>query len=134
SVLPPDNRYKPFNRKPYNLPPNPPAMPPMNGFVTDFVNHFLALKGREPTYDEYRVIMQCFTPKDVPVISGLAHHYAVCDHYHASVPSQTFCNRAFVHSGHSNGFVVNPPYVNWLFTHAPTIFNRIRTRGGPDRT
>lgn len=26
----------------------------MNGFVTDFVNHFLALKGREPTYDEDR--------------------------------------------------------------------------------
>lgn len=132
TVNPPENRYKPFNHRPYNLAGPLPAQAPMNGFVLDFINHYLALKGREPSYDDYRVIMDCFTPQDVPVISGLAHHYAVCDHYHASVPSQTFCNRSFVHSSTSNGFVVNTPYVNWLFTHAPTIFNRIQEAGRPE--
>lgn len=57
---------------------------------------------------------------------ALAHNYAVCDHYHASVSSQTFCNRSFAHSATSNGLVVNAPYVNWLFHHSPTIFNRIK--------
>lgn len=134
TVIPNDNRLKPFNRKPYNLPSQTPASPPMNGFVTDFINNYVALKGREPSYDEYKNIMDCFTPAQVPVISALAHHYAVCDHYHASVPSQTFCNRAFVHSAMSNGFVVNTPYFNWLFTHAPTIFNRIQDAKRTDLT
>jgi phospholipase C len=50
------------------------------------------------------------------------------------VPSQTFCNRSFVHSGTSNGFVVNTPYVNWLFHHSPTIFNRIEDAKRPGLT
>lgn len=134
TVVPSDNRYKPFNRKPYNLPTPLPAAPPMSGFITDFINNFFALKGYDPSYDEYKVIMECFTPQDMPVISALAHYYAVCDHWHASVPTQTFPNRSFVHSATSNGFVVNAPYVNWLFTHAPTIFNRIQEAGRPDLT
>ena len=134
TVLPPDNRFKPFNRKPYNLPPASPAAAPMNGFVADYIGNFAALRNRPPTYDEYKVIMECFSPQDMPVISALAHHYAVCDHWHASVPSQTFPNRSFVHSATSNGFVVNAPYVNWLFTRAPTIFNRIQDAGRPGLT
>jgi phospholipase C len=133
-VAPPNNRFKPFNRKPYNLPPELPATAPMSGFLTDYVNNFFALKNRPPSYDEYKVIMECFTPQDMPVISALAHNYAVCDHWHASVPSQTFPNRSFVHSATSNGFVVNAPYVNWLFTHAPTIYDRIQEAGHPGLT
>lgn len=125
TVIPDVNRREPFNHEPYNLPPVLPDIAPMNGFVTDFVDTFPTWRGRDPEYDEYKVIMECFTPQDVPIISALANHYAVCDHYHASVPSQTFCNRSFVHSATSNGLVVNAPYVNWLYHHAPTIFNRI---------
>ena len=66
-----------------------------------------------------------FPSDKVPVISRLAQQFAVCDAYHSSVPSQTFCNRSFVHSATSNGLVINAPYVNWLFTKADTIFNRI---------
>lgn len=134
TVIPPENRAKPFDRKPYNLPTFTPDPAPMNGFVTDFINNFVALKNREPNYDEYRNIMDCFTPAQVPVISALAYNYAVCDHYFASVPSQTFCNRAFVHSATSNGFVVNAPYFNWLFMRAPTIFNRIQDAHRADLT
>lgn len=134
AVIPEANRRKPFNHKPYNLPSPLPDPAPMNGFVTDFINTFPMWRQREPEYDEYRVIMDCFTPQDVPVISALAHYYAVCDHYHASVPSQTFCNRAFVHSATSNGLVVNAPYENWLFHHAPTIFNRMEDARRSDLT
>lgn len=134
TVLPPENRYKPFNRRPYNLPANPPSPAPMNGFVTDFIDNFAGIKDRMPTYDEYKIIMDCFTPQDMPVISGLAQSYAVCDHWHASAPTQTFPNRSFVHSATSNGFVVNSPYVNWLFTHAPTIYNRIEDARRPGLT
>jgi phospholipase C len=134
TVIPPENRYKPYNRKPYNVPTPLPEVAPMSGFVTDYINTFALYKNRAPRYDEYQTIMHCFTPDMVPVISALARNYAVCDHYHASVPSQTFCNRAFVHSATSNGLVVNAPYVNWLFTHAPTIYNRIQDAGRPDLT
>ncbi len=132
SVIPPDNRQHPYNRKPYNLPASLPNSAPMNGFVTDYIDMFAHWRKREPQYDEYKIIMDGFTPDMVPVISTLANQYAVCDHYHASVPSQTFCNRAFVHSATSNGFVVNAPFVNWLFTHAPTIYNRIADARRPE--
>lgn len=111
-------------RAPFNLPP-PPVVPKMNGFVQDYIGNFTATQGKAPTRPEFEVIMECFPPEKVPVISRLAQQFAVCDAYHSSVPSQTFCNRSFVHSATSNGLVINAPYVNWLFTDADTIFNRV---------
>lgn len=102
-----------------------PATPPMSGFVADYANVLKAATGRVPTYDEMAVIMQGFTPRDVPVISQLAYHYAVLDHWHASVPSQTFGNRSFVHAATSHGFVDNMPIHKWLFHFSETIFNRL---------
>jgi phospholipase C len=135
TVNPPENRHKPFNHWPYNLPPGGAYDPaPMSGFVTDYINHFEALLNRAPAYDDYAVIMGGFTPDQAPVLSTLANRYAVCDHYHSSVPSQTFCNRSFVHCGGSHGLVVNAPFVNWLFHHADTIFNRIEDDPRPDLT
>lgn len=134
TVLPDANRHAPYDRKPYNLPSLLPDPAPMNGFVTDFINTFPLWRQREPEYDEYKIIMECFTPQDMPVISALAHNYAVCDHYHASVPSQTFCNRSFVHSATSNGAVVNSPYTHWLTHRSPTIFNRIEDAARSDLT
>jgi phospholipase C len=39
--------------------------------------------------------MNCFTPETLPVLSGLAYYYGVCDHWFCSIPSQTICNRSF---------------------------------------
>jgi phospholipase C len=135
-VNPPDNRYEPFNRKPYNLPNDGklPPRAPMNGFVTDYIDNFNALQHRMPTYEEYKVVMECFDEDDVPVISKLAQEYAVFDAWHCSVPSQTFCNRSFVHTATSNGAVTNTPYFNWLFYDSPTIFNRIEEKKDPNLT
>src|SRR5579875_1030820 len=48
-------------------------------------------------------IMGAFTPGALPVLSGLARGFAVCDHWYASVPTETFPNRAFACAATSQG-------------------------------
>jgi len=96
---------------PYNLPNPVPPVPKMNGFVNDYINTLQAMKESEyqdPTLEQYEVIMQCFEPQQVNVLSTLAREFAVFDHWHCSVPSQTWCNRAFWHAATSGGKVINP--------------------------
>ncbi|WP_338358671.1 alkaline phosphatase family protein [Yeosuana marina] len=114
------NEISPGNKKteackmvsPYNIPnPLPPKDDLMKGFVKDYINTLEALKDSKfnnPTFDQYQVIMQCFKPSQIPVLTTLAKEFAVFDHWFCSVPSQTWCNRAFWHAGTSGGNVVNP--------------------------
>ncbi|KAA3640635.1 MAG: hypothetical protein DWQ02_01745 [Bacteroidetes bacterium] len=110
-------------KPPYNIPnPKPTGDKLMKGFVNDYINTLDALgKVKEgkifnkhtvdytnPGYDLYNVIMQCFRPEQIPVLTTLAKDFAVFDHWFCSVPSQTWCNRAFWHAGTSGGEVVNP--------------------------
>jgi phospholipase C len=67
-----------------------------------------------------RQIMQTFGPNEANVINDLARNFAVCDHWFASVPSQTWPNRGFAHTGSSDGHVNNDNY-EWY--QIPTIFN-----------
>jgi len=128
-VIPNTNRHSPFNLKPYNLPSGKlPDPAPMNGFVHDYINNFIHICNRMPRYDEYKIIMNCFTEESIPVLSTLAKEYAVFDAWHASVPSQTWCNRSFMHAATSHGYVLNEPYYNWLLHDKPTIFNRIEDK------
>jgi phospholipase C len=48
-------------------------------------------------------IMGIFPPAALPVLSGLARGFAVCDHWFSSVPTETFPNRAFACAGTSQG-------------------------------
>jgi phospholipase C len=113
----------------YNLPDPVPPRPPMNGFVTDYIQAFRRDVGRDPSYEEYAVILQCFAPESLPVLSTLARSFAVCDHWHCAVPSQTFTNRSFFHAGTSGGSVLNVPYAAWVRENdAETIFNRIESK------
>ncbi len=48
-------------------------------------------------------IMGAFTPEALPVLSGLARGFAVCDHWFSSVPTETFPNRAFACAATSQG-------------------------------
>jgi phospholipase C len=70
-----------------------------------------------------RAIMKCYTPQQTPVLSELARSFAVCDHYHCSLPSQTLPNRDFVHAATSSGHVNNGPDAK---CDARTIFNQIQ--------
>ena len=134
-VIPEQNHYKPFDTPPYNLPKRRSYInAPMNGFVTDYINNFNAELGYMPKYEEYKVIMNCHAEKSLPVLSTLAKEYAVFDAWFASVPSQTFCNRSFVHTGTSMGYVSNAPYYQWLMHDVPTVFNRIEDKQDPKIT
>lgn len=117
----------------YGRPPGPaegPGVPPapMDGFVADYVD-VLAARGLAPTPERYRQVMDGFRPQTVPVISALARAYAVCDGWHASVPSQTLPNRAFSLAATSLGRVDNTPYAAWVDMDAPTICNRLQDAG-----
>lgn len=128
-VIPEQNHYKPFDRPPYNLPKRRSYTDaPMNGFVLDYINNFNAERGYMPKYEEYSVIMNCQAEESLPVLSTLAKEYAVFDAWFAPVPSQTLCNRSFLHTATSHGYVLNQPVYRWLLHDVPTIFNRIQDK------
>lgn len=68
-------------------------------------------------------IMEPFAPDQVPVISALARSFAICDEWHCSVPSDTWPNRSFFHSGTSNGHIVNGDNPDPFQWSVRTIFN-----------
>jgi phospholipase C len=104
------------------VPPVPPHAPNMQGFIRNYADQ----KDR-PT--DPAKIMECLTPKTLPVISSLAHHYALCDHWFASIPTQTFCNRSFVHAGTSSGYVNNGGAGLCFVNETPTIFDLLEAAG-----
>jgi len=71
-------------------------------------------------------IMQTYSPEQVPVMSGIARDFAISDAWHASSPTQTSPNRAFVAAGTSEGRVNNSEGV---FFGAETIFNVLENHG-----
>jgi len=113
--------------------PGPTAGPPtMDGFVADYISNYRSVRGEDPDYQQYRQIMQGHTPKQVPVLSGIARGFAVFDHWFSEVPSQTFPNRSFWTAASSSGLVVNSPITEWHFHNdAETIFDRLEEH---DRT
>jgi phospholipase C len=88
-----------------NTAPVPPTAT-NQGFVTDF-NYTLGWE----TTEKWSIlpgttatsIMGIFTPAMLPILSGLARGFAVCDHWFASLPTETLPNRAFVSAGTSQG-------------------------------
>ena len=102
----------------------PPRPCNMKGFV---YNYELKNQGN---LQNAPIIMNCFTPAKVPVISSLAYYYGVCDHWFSSIPSQTLCNRSFMQAGTSSGYVNNEGGDGILFiNNTPTIFNLLSEAG-----
>jgi phospholipase C len=99
-----------------NVPLDPPQPPAMQGFIRNYAD-----QKTKPT--NAATIMQQLTPKTLPVLSSLAHEYALCDHWFASIPTQTFCNRSFVHAGTSSGYVNNGGGGLCFVNETPTIFD-----------
>jgi phospholipase C len=105
--------------------PDPGAVPDNQGFVmnfksaiaSDLANHYSdTIEGTEPTQ-----IMGMYTPELLPILSGLAKGYAVCDCWFASAPTMTMPNRAFANAGTSQGHLDDHVKV---FT-CPSIFGRL---------
>jgi len=133
-VDPPSNADPGTNgyRPPFNKPTDT-SDPDMSGFVADYIINFKLERGGEPSPAEYAAVMGGFSPEMLPIFSTLARSFGVYDHWHAAVPSQTFCNRSFFHAGTSHGFVTNAQnggIGKWLKAPAtPTIFNRLADAG-----
>jgi phospholipase C len=107
----------------------PSEQPTNGGFVTNY-SSTLAWESRDPSWsvlpgtvaDE---IMVMFTPETLPVLSGLARGFAVCDQWFSSVPTETLPNRAFACAATSQGHMDDKAKT---FT-SPTIFGLLSTKG-----
>lgn len=105
--------------------PTPGEVPTNRGFVVNFkaaIQSDLAkgfkdtLPGTDPSE-----IMGMYSPEMLPIMSGLAKGFAVCDHWFSSAPTQTIPNRTFAAAGTSQGHLDN--HVK-IFT-CPSIFGRL---------
>jgi phospholipase C len=104
------------------VPPNPAQPPAMLGFVNNYA--------AQPMVTDPSMIMNCFTPATVPVLSSLAYYYGVCDHWFCSIPSQTICNRSYAQAGTSSGYVNNDGGDGVIFLNkTPTIYNLLENSG-----
>jgi phospholipase C len=92
--------------------------PTMCGFAQSY--------GTLPAKEGWRdagAVMHYFTPEQVPVISGLAKAFGVCDEWYAAAPCQTWPNRFFAHTGTSLGYVDNSTIP--IPFEAPSLFRRL---------
>jgi len=108
---------------------DPAGMPAMQGFVTNFdytLNWESKQKGAILSGTTSAKIMGMYTPEMLPVLSGLAKGYAVCDLWFSSAPTETFPNRAFAAMATSQGFVSDKS--RSLF-NAPSIYTALAKAG-----
>ena len=107
--------------------PGPQAVPTNAGFVIDFAETLSGTDADQAIVAGTVVsdIMGMFTPTLLPVLAGLARGYAVCDHWYASVPTETFPNRAFANAATSQGHMND---ATARFT-SPSIFGLLSQHG-----
>ena len=74
-----------------------------SGFVTNYAKVDAANPGE---------IMKCYAPEQLPVLTTLAHEFAVCDHWFSSMPGPTWPNRFFIHAATSGGLDHSPSTEN----------------------
>ncbi|CAN5354099.1 hypothetical protein BH20ACT24_BH20ACT24_18750 [soil metagenome] len=94
--------------------------PPVSnqGFVADYTDRGSASP---------RSIMNCFAPRQLPVLNALAREFAVCDAWFSSLPGPTWPNRFFAHAASSGGLDDSPSglEIGW-----GTLFDGFRFNNG----
>ncbi len=116
----PNERFNNMTRQIYwGVEPVEGDIAPMNGFVRDYATTF---------FSNPEEIMHTYRPDQLPVLNFLARNFASSDRYFASTPTQTFPNRAFLHSATSQGHVNN---ADSLLYSSKTIFNVFHDSGVP---
>lgn len=108
--------------------PAPGAVPANSGFVVNFKAAIASdlAKGYKDTLPGTveSDIMGMYTPQLLPVLSGLARGFAVCDRWFASAPTMTMPNRAFASAATSQGHLDD----NVKTFTCPSIFGRLSDR------
>lgn len=79
-------------------------------------------------------VMMGYSPEQLPVINGLARHYAISDDWFCSVPSGTTVNRAFALTGSTlgklNNFQNGVEYTNWSeYPRRPSVWKVLWDNG-----
>lgn len=82
-------------------------------------------------------VMQTYSPEQLPVLNGLARHFAISDEWFCSIPSGTDVNRAFSLTGSAlqvlNNFMSPPEYYYWPDEpHRPSIWKLLWANGFTD--
>jgi phospholipase C len=73
-----------------------------SGYVAAYSAELLA-DGLQASQADLSVVMQSFSPAQLPVINALADEFAICDAWHAEVPGPTHPNRLYLHAATSEG-------------------------------
>jgi len=129
---------------------NPSCAPDMSGFVQDYYQVLYGLKNITGNNTvpwlgdavfKSAEIMNCQPKSATPVLSALAEHFCVFDHWFCALPSATWTNRAFWHADTSYGWADNPmPKPTWTLedwlvgSNAPTLFSRLEETTGSDNS
>ncbi|MBX8519749.1 hypothetical protein K5D37_08685 [Pseudomonas cichorii] len=80
-----------------------------SGFASSYATSITEFPYTPPSSEQIIDVMSCFdTPTQLPVIYNLATEFAICDHWHSSIPGPTWPNRFFVHGASSAGFDDSP--------------------------
>jgi phospholipase C len=93
----------------------------MNGFVYSAEN-----AAKVPL--DAGIVMQCFHPERLPVLTALANNFALFNYWHSSLPGPTWPNRFFVHAGTSGGLSDSPSDPDIIAGYsfpAGTIYKRL---------
>lgn len=82
-------------------------------------------------------VMMGYSPEQLPVLNGLAKHYAISDDWFCSMPGGTDVNRAFSLTGsslgHLNNFQNGVEYTEWWeYPHRPSIWKVLWSNGITD--
>jgi phospholipase C len=95
------------------------------GFVKNFQSNMALPKSHALPGTQTSDIMGVYTPQMLPILSGLARGYAVCDYWFSSAPTETFPNRAFLAMATSQGRVTDgaAPFT------APSIYTLLAKNG-----
>jgi len=120
--------YGPLKDMDQSLPPiaNPPRDPaPMTGFIAS------ARQAVDYSGDE-NLVMECFQPDQLPVLSTLAAEFALFNFWYSSLPGPTWPNRFFVHAATSGGLTDSPStsqIVAGFSFQNDTIYDRLEKAG-----
>ncbi|GFM82723.1 hypothetical protein PSCICN_34150 [Pseudomonas cichorii] len=80
-----------------------------SGFASSYATSTTEYPKKAPPSEDIIDVMSCFdTRTQLPVIYNLATEFAICDHWHSSIPGPTWPNRFFVHGASSAGFDDSP--------------------------
>ncbi len=105
----------------FNISGLPTTGPTNKGFVYNYSQQQGVTPAMAP------LIMKCFAPGAVPIVTTLAREFALCTHWYSSVPGPTWPNRFFVHCATSKGYIDNSLLHNYDMR---TIFESISESGG----